>query len=166
MSEKTVEDFQPDPQIEEVPKPAELMMQRMWTELRGWSEAFQPLFESCRASSRFYDFFPAAFLKLQSMAIQLTLESVHGLEGTAKEQTIKLVSREMLELGKEVIDRPGFIKGYTLDNGLLPHLSAIVFACPDGGIRREAVEMIRSTIPRKEGIWDSVKLVEACERVL
>jgi hypothetical protein len=26
--------------------------------------------------------------------------------------------------------------------------------------------MLRSTIPRKEGVWDIIKLVEACERVL
>jgi hypothetical protein len=49
---------------------------------------------------------------------------------------------------------------------VLPALCAAFFACRNMGIRRDAVEILRDTMPRREGVWDSVKIVAVCENVL
>jgi len=38
--------------------------------------------------------------------------------------------------------------------------------CPDRGLRREAVEVLKAMRPRREGVWDSRVCAEAGEKSL
>jgi hypothetical protein len=49
---------------------------------------------------------------------------------------------------------------------LIPALVLILMLCPDRGLKWEASEVVKSMVPRKEGVWDSRVVAEAADRLL
>jgi hypothetical protein len=62
------------------------------------------------------------------------------------------------------VAHPGFSKGFVFDIGIISSLSLVVMLCPDRGLRIEAVEVLKSMRPRREGVWDSRVCAEAGEK--
>lgn len=59
---------------------------------------------------------------------------------------------------------PGFSKGFVFDVDIIPSLNTVITSCPDHNLRREALGILRSMVPRHECIWDSKVCAEAGEK--
>lgn len=80
--------------------------------------------------------------------------------------------KEMVSLGEEIV---AFISGSTdfdyqqtsfcLDIGYIIPLSTVASQCQDVTTRRRAIALLRST-PRQEGLWNSLVVAKAAERIL
>jgi hypothetical protein len=72
----------------------------------------------------------------------------------------------ILTFSGRLVAHPGFSKGFVFDIGIISSLSLVVMLCPDRGLRREAVEVLKAMRPRREGVWDSRVCAEAGEKSL
>ncbi|KAE9368247.1 hypothetical protein N431DRAFT_414539 [Stipitochalara longipes BDJ] len=70
----------------------------------------------------------------------------------------------ILDFSRRLVAHPGFSKGFVFDTGIISSLSLVVMLCPDRGLRREAVEVLKDMRPRREGVWDSRVCAEAGEK--
>jgi hypothetical protein len=70
----------------------------------------------------------------------------------------------ILDFSRRLVAHPGFSKGFVFDIGIISSLSLVVTLCPDRMLRKEAVEVLKSMRPRREGVWDSRVCAEAGER--
>lgn len=61
---------------------------------------------------------------------------------------------------------PGFLKGFVFDAGVIPPLLKIVLLCPDRALKYEAIDVLRSIAPRREGMWDSMVCADAGEKCI
>jgi hypothetical protein len=59
-----------------------------------------------------------------------------------------------------------FSRGFVFDNGILSCVFDVVLLCPEQDLRREAVEILRQLVPRREGIWCSATLLKNAEEIL
>jgi hypothetical protein len=48
----------------------------------------------------------------------------------------------------------------------VPGLSIVIAACNDMSIRKEALQVLKDIVPRREGAWDSSTAVKFGERCL
>ncbi|PMD37946.1 hypothetical protein L207DRAFT_635387 [Hyaloscypha variabilis F] len=70
----------------------------------------------------------------------------------------------ILDFSRRLVAHPRFSKGFVFDIGIISSLSVVVMLCPDRGLRREAVEVLKEMRPRREGVWDSRVCAEAGEK--
>lgn len=70
----------------------------------------------------------------------------------------------ILDFSRRLVAHPRFSKGFVFDTGIISSLSLVVMLCPDRGLRREAVEVLKAMRPRREGVWDSRVCAEAGEK--
>jgi hypothetical protein len=70
----------------------------------------------------------------------------------------------ILNFSRRLVAQPAFSKGFVFDIGIISSLSLVVMLCPDRGLRKEAVEVLKSIRPRREGVWDSRVCAEAGEK--
>lgn len=71
-----------------------------------------------------------------------------------------------LQFSRQLAAHPHFSKGFVFDSGVIPCLATIAMMCPEITLRREAVEVLRSMAPRREGLWDSRVCAESGDRLL
>lgn len=71
-----------------------------------------------------------------------------------------------LQFSRQLATHPRFSKGFVFETGVIPSLSMISMMCPDRQLRKDAVQVLRSMAPRREGIWDSRVCAEAGDRLL
>lgn len=57
-------------------------------------------------------------------------------------------------------------RGFVFDNGIIPCVFDVVLLCPEQDLRKEALEILRQLVPRREGIWCSVTLLKKAEEML
>jgi hypothetical protein len=76
------------------------------------------------------------------------------------------ISRKIIDLSKLVAADPSFRKTFVFDCGIVPRLFIVVCICLDMNVRREALQVLREIVPRREGVWDSLALVRVGERAL
>lgn len=74
--------------------------------------------------------------------------------------------KEVLSITRSICADPDFRRDFVLDCGILPGLFMVIVAPVGGCINREALELMRSLVPRREGVWDSADLVTAGEAFL
>jgi hypothetical protein len=70
----------------------------------------------------------------------------------------------ILDFTCRLVAHPGFSKGFVFDIGIISSLSLVVMLCPDRKLRKEAVKVLKSMRPRREGVWDSRVCAEAGEK--
>jgi hypothetical protein len=69
--------------------------------------------------------------------------------------------REIVSLAKDYYKDPKMQRMFSVDFGLIPALCCVVKMCRDWAVRREAIALLRSAAPRREGIWKSSLIVQA-----
>jgi len=72
----------------------------------------------------------------------------------------------ILTFCRRLMAYPGFLKGFVFDAGVIPPLLKIVLLCPDRALKYEAIDVLRSIAPRREGIWDSRVCADAGEKCI
>jgi hypothetical protein len=132
--------------------------------LAQWHAAFAPLLEHSMTAAAANTFIPAA-----SLYIQALVEKIHTADhlremGPEDERFQTILT--ILSLSRRLIEHPGFSRGFVFDNGIIWTLVQILSVCSDRILKWETYEVVRSIIPRREGVWDSKTVAEAAEKML
>jgi hypothetical protein len=70
----------------------------------------------------------------------------------------------ILNFSRRLVAHSRFSKGFVFDIGIISSLTHVFMLCPDRGLKEEAVEVLKSMRPRREGVWDSRVCAEAGEK--
>ena len=138
------------------------MYTTMSSQLRQWDVAFAPLYaETLTPSSK--DFVGATTLRARALSTELASQRVCALELDSSYFNQK--SREIVDLSRIVADDPSFLKSFVWDCGIIPSLSIVLACCLDRSIRKEALQLLKQSIPRREGVWDSLTAAKFGEEI-
>lgn len=72
----------------------------------------------------------------------------------------------ILKFSRQLVAHPGFSKGFVFDNGIISSIQIVVMLCPDRSLKKKAVGVMNSMIPRREGVWDSRVCAEAGKKFI
>jgi hypothetical protein len=139
-------------------------------EIYAWQEAFKPLLQDSRTPTGQGSFVQATQMRIQSVFLVIVATLVYA--GGRQSLTASLFHRflpefcEIIALCSDLIRHPAFVKSYVLEAGILPVLFVVVTRCGDSMVRQEAVRILKDSRPRREGVWDSVKLSQMADRLL
>lgn len=136
-----------------------------------WHTAFAPLLEHAMTATGASSFVPAATLYVQALVDKLALAEQlvvpeHAERELEREDERMQTILTILSLSRRLVAHPAFSRGFVFDNGIIWPLVQILVVCSDRNLRWEAYEVLRSMIPRREGVWDSKSVVEAAEKML
>lgn len=140
--------------------------QQLSAQLGQWNKAFRPLFERSRTPEGSKDFLPATILRIQSVSVDSILRATHFSGSPCKDENISHQAREIISLTRRAIAHPDFRKTFVFDVGIIPSLACVFMTSHERSIGEEVVRIAREMIPRREGVWDSLTVVEIGERIL
>jgi hypothetical protein len=134
-------------------------------QFQKWRLAFAPLYaEACKSATQ-KDFVAAATLRVSGLSTEITAQWL-TIRGTAATDLYEYESREIIHLSRLVMADPSFRRSFVFDCGFVPALFMVVVVCENIRLRKEALELLKQSMPRREGTWDSVHLVAAAEQFL
>ena len=137
----------------------------MSSQLRHWRVAFAPLYAETFTPKGKKDAIAAATLRVRALSTELASQRV-----CARDQSSfcfsNIESREIVDLSIFIATDPSFLKSFVLDCGIVPGLSIVIAACIDTSIQKEALQVLKDIVPRREGVWDSLTAVKFGERCL
>lgn len=134
-------------------------------QFRKWRSAFAPLYaEACKSASG-KNFIAAATLRVSGLSTEITAQRM-AMRGKAATDLYEYESREIIDLSRLVIADPSFRKKFMFDCGIVPGLFIVVVICENMDLRKEAFQLLKQTVPRREGAWDSTTLVAVATQVL
>jgi hypothetical protein len=136
--------------------------------LRKWKEAFAPLYnESLSLVGSGNNFVGEAMLRVQAIVMDLAVRRVGGEAGINLSSTsFDQDSLEVLGLCRCVAADPSFRRTFVFDCGIVPGLFIVFSTSQNKTIQAEALRILKSIVPRREGVWDSTALVEMAETSL
>lgn len=137
----------------------------MSSQLRRWHVAFATLYAQCSRLNDGRNFIAVATLRVRALSTDLASQRV-CVTDMSSPYIFNPVSREIVDLSKLVADDPSFIKSFVWDCGIVPGLSIVIAACLDMSIRKEALQLLKQMVPRREGVWDSATAAKFGERLL
>lgn len=131
----------------------------------AWSRAVAPLIE--RSSSPCSaEFVPVRTMKVQSLCLKVILRSAEVPDDDRKVEDILSFSSEIVALSQQLAANPRFHRKFSFETGIIQSLFTVVIECRNMHVRRKAVEVLKSIVPRRENMWDSTECAEACEHLL
>jgi hypothetical protein len=138
------------------------------TQFEQWNQAFTPLLEHSMTPAGSSTFLSAATLYIQALSNDLTIAEFgsRSMSPSFSETKPSESARIIISLSRRIIAHPDFSREFVFDMGLIPALVLILMLCPDRGLKWEASEVVKSMVPRKEGVWDSRVVAEAADRLL
>ena len=137
----------------------------MCSGLQQWNAAFAPLYAASFTPNGKNDSIAAATLRVRALSTEIVSRRVCA-RGPISPSFLNLECRELVDLSKLVASDPSFLKSFILDCGIVPGLSIVVAASIDMSIRKEALQILKDIVPRREGAWDSSTAVVFGERCL
>ena len=141
------------------------MYTTMSSQLRQWRAAFAPLYAESYTSAGSRNSIAAIMLRVQALSTDLAAKRICA-RGMSSSDPFISESREIIDLSKLVAADPSFRKTFVFDCGIVPGLFIVVFTCLDMSMRKEALDVLRQIVPRREGVWDSSTLVRQGEMAL
>lgn len=147
-------------------------------EFAHWHDAFSPLLNYATSPPGESMFLGAVTLHVQALAADLL---VSGSSGSTLSPPTRSSSQSMpagsspmksdrfptvqaiLTFSRQLVAHPKFIKGFVFDIGIIPSLTKVIMVCPDRDLKQEAIDVLRSMEPRREGVWDSTAVAQAGE---
>ncbi|KAH8654956.1 hypothetical protein BGZ60DRAFT_532587 [Tricladium varicosporioides] len=145
---------------------AEDLRELMGSQHRAWRMAFAPLYAKCCSSTNNKEFVAAATLRVSVLSTDLASRRLCNGSNDTGERTADGDAREIIGLGKMIVGHPSFKRIWVFDCGAVPGLFIVVISCRNKSLRQEAFQLLKSTIPRREGCWDSVILTKLAENTL
>jgi hypothetical protein len=130
-----------------------------------WHSAFEPLLEHSMTPAGGNTFIPVTTLYIQALQDRLIAPADTEGEKFYEHDQLQTV-RMIISLSRRLIDHPDFSKSFVFDHGIIPTLVVILTLCPDRFLKWEACDVVRSMIPRREGVWDSRTIAESAEKML
>jgi hypothetical protein len=132
-------------------------------QLQSWHRAFKPLIDSELAQTPIATS-PAStkarLLRSHALATEIAVNRARIICSTIPAEDFVSQCWEIVELCKLVIEEPGFIRGFVWDCGVVTPLFMVIASCDDREVRKEAVKILRTTVPRREFLWDAAVVAE------
>jgi hypothetical protein len=160
-------------------------------QLAQWHDAFSPLLNHSLTPAGEHMFVPAATLHIQALAADMVVSGVFsspfsiptstslsipkaGAPSSSRSspalnpEVMKVfpTANAILAFSRRLVAHPQFHKGFVFDVGIIPSIVKIMMLCPDRALKQEAIVVLKSMVPRREGIWDSRAAAESGERCL
>lgn len=138
----------------------------------SWMAAFEPMFERAVASHARGGPFSAEYaLQIQALMSNMIAQTTWSSAADAQEH--RALERDLAAdgdvvnaLAKAIADEPGFQKTFVWDNIILQPLTILMGTARKHATRFDAVQILKSVRPRREGAYDSVAIVEIGEDML
>lgn len=105
---------------------------------------------------------PDWLLRRMSSSEQSTLVVAPSCESSNQFPTIHAV----LTFCRRLVADPCFLKSFVFDLGVIYGLTFIAMLCPDRMLGKEAAVVLRSMVPRREGLWDSGVCADAVDQYI
>jgi hypothetical protein len=132
-------------------------------QLALWWSAFKPMVAHCKYTQQFI---PTTTLQIQALATSVTLQRSLGLgaEGVEDqfgidhslacwdEDVLQRTCQGIIWLSSKVMAEKTFSKRFVFDNGIISCVFDAVLLCPGQDLRKEAIEILKQLVPRREGI--------------
>jgi len=133
----------------------------------SWHRSFAPLLANSLTVDGSWTFVPAAVLHIQALLNDLMLQDqdTHELSPAGMAEW-SVTARSIISYSRRLAHHPGFFKGFVVDRGILPALATVLMQSWDMDLKKEACEVVRSMIPRREGCWDSRIVHETGQKML
>jgi hypothetical protein len=135
------------------------------SQLRQWGAAFAPLYAEACTPTGSKSFVAATMLRVLALATDLAAKGICA-RGMSSSDLFIPESREIVDLSRLVAADPSFRKTFVFDCGIVPGLHIVVSTCLDMSIRKEALQVLRQIVPRREGMFDGLSILKAGERAL
>lgn len=129
------------------------------SQLRQWKVAFEPLFVDTYISGGNSHRIAALILRAQALSYGVVANKIES-RGAPSAGLFVDDSREVLEVSRYVVHDPAFHRGFVFDFEIIPSIFIVGVCCPDLSLCKEALELLKETVPRVEGGWDSTTLVK------
>ena len=136
----------------------------MSSQLHQWMVAFMPLYTEI-ITLHTSDSIAATTLRVRALSTELASQRVCATEPSSS-HLLNTMSHELVDLSKRVAADPSFVKSFVWDCGIVPGLSIVMASCTDMCIQKEALQLLKQIVPRREGVWDSLTAVKFGERCL
>jgi hypothetical protein len=137
------------------------------TELRQWTKAFDPVLDRAGSQHRNQDFIGAMILRIHALTAEICLRSAnfedtkpHAYDAFLPEFCL------MVSLCKDLVTHPGVVKSFVYNIGFVPCLFIVVTKCTDTLVRQDAVDILKTASPRREGVWDSLMVARIGEELI
>jgi hypothetical protein len=150
-------------------------------EFAHWHDAFSPLLNYAMSPAGDSMFIGAVTLHIQALAADLLVSGSSGSSlSTPAASSFRSVASSssagnlnrfptvhaILSFSRRLIVHPKFVKGFVFDIGIIPSLVNVIMVCPDRSWKQEAIDVLKSMEPRREGVWDSKAVAQAGEMSL
>ena len=113
-------------------------------------------------------FVAAATLHIQALSNDMVVScfTSNSISTAGTKINSYVCANTIVALSWRLVAHPSFVRGFVFDIGIIPALVIILMLCPDAGLKRDTVGLLRAMMPRREGVWDSRVVAEAGERML
>jgi hypothetical protein len=130
-----------------------------------WHEKFMPLLEHSMTPAGDTNFVAAATLHIEMLVFRVLLCGYYVNAQVQTQTTFEMIET-MLLFAARLVEHPRYHKGFVFDAGILPPLIMTLVLWPDRSVKERILNIMRSTIPRRDGVWDSTILVSIAEQYL
>jgi hypothetical protein len=131
-----------------------------------WQRSFAPLLEYSRTMDGASMFVPATILHIQALWLDLAIVKWNLREPSLAPSTECFnIACSIISLSKSLVESPSFSKGFVFDSGIIPTLATILMQPWDRALKLKACEVVKTMVPRREGIWDSKVVLDAAYRM-
>ncbi|KAG9235970.1 hypothetical protein BJ875DRAFT_251636 [Amylocarpus encephaloides] len=143
------------------------------TELAHWHDAFSPILNYAMGPTGDSLFMGSVMLHIQALSAELF--ATGSFTPTTPRRTFETPNEEptefptahaIISLARRVVAHHQFSTGFVFDEGLIPALVHLWLLCPDLELKRQAIGVLESMRPRREGSWDSTTAAAAGRRFL
>ena len=142
---------------------------QMFTSHRRWLAAFRPVLRRAIASQKEgqHPIFEYS-LQMKGLAAIAASQPIWAVFENPDEDPLPrhdLVSdcESILSLARIISSQPDFYRGFVWDCSMVNALFSVIMLAPRYSLRQEALEVMKSIMPRRENMWDSVMLAKAGE---
>jgi Fungal specific transcription factor domain len=136
-------------------------------ELFRWGSAFEPVLKRSRSLEGDKDFVGASILRIHALTLELSIQATKlEISGPQLYDVLLPEYCEVLGLCQAVADHPRFVRSYVFDVGIVPILFLVVVKCRDKMVRLKAIEVLKASSPRREGLWDSMVMARIGEALM
>lgn len=74
--------------------------------------------------------------------------------------------REIITVCRAIVNHPAFIKSFIFGGGIIPPLFLVICRCQDLTLRHEAIQILKDSKGRREGVWDAKTIARIGEEIL
>jgi hypothetical protein len=153
----------------------------MRASLAKWWSSFKPIYDFTCTPEGDDNFVPAATLRITALSTSLILQTNMTMDPRQATESLadaslllmergpdlfESTANEILDLSRKVVGHRRFVKGFVFATGIMSPLWIVLITAYKRELLVDIVELFKGMVPRREGYWNSVPLLETAKEVL